>query len=76
MKKTISNYTRLVLCLCVAILALSCLTGCQAGAGETRAEVNRRHGRVFNTGMLRIQDDVDSLFLLDRPTRLSDKYVR
>ena len=75
MKKIISKYANLVVCLSITIMAMSCLTGCQ-GAGETRAEVNRRHHRVVNTNLQRLQDDVDSVLLLDKPTRLSEKYIR
>ena len=75
MKKIISKYTRLVICLSIAILALSTLTGCQ-GAGETKAEVKRRHNRVYNTNLQRLQDDIDTVLLIDRPNRLSSKHIR
>ena len=73
MKKLISNYCRVILCVCVAV----CISGCMSqGAGETKAEIERRHDRVIKTGKHEIQDDLDAYLLLDRPTRLTDKFVR
>ena len=75
MKNIISNFSRAILCLCVVAVILPCLVGCQ-GPGETRAEIDRRHNRIIKTGWLELQDDMDAIFLFDRPTRLSDKFVR
>jgi hypothetical protein len=44
--------------------------------GETPRQVHQRHVDVFNTDMTQIQDDIDAVFLIDKPSRLSDKPVR
>ena len=58
------------------LLALSItLTGC-AGAGETKEEVARRHSDVVRKNMLLIQDDIDAILMLDKPSGASEKLVR
>ena len=78
MKNIISNLSGAILCLCVVAMMIPCLVGCNVGpsAGETKAEIDRRHHRVHETGWLEVQDDLDAMLLLDRPTRLTDKFVR
>jgi len=75
MKNTVSNYINAAFCLCVCLSMCVCLWGCR-GAGETASEVNIRHKHIIRTNTSMIQDDVDALMLLDKPSKLSDKMVR
>jgi hypothetical protein len=51
------------------------LTGCKA-PGLTKNEVHRRHAEAIQQNSLQFQDDVDTLFMIDRPSRLSPMMVR
>ena len=51
------------------------LAGCSA-PGLTSAEVNRRHHRTIQNNLWQMQDDIDSILLLDRPSRLSEMTVQ
>jgi len=51
------------------------LAGCSS-PGETSDEINVRHQRVLRNDLQQIQDDVDAVFMLDKPSRISDKPVR
>ncbi len=59
-------------CLFALCGVICCLQGCGA-PGETSSEVHRRHMRVINNNLLQVQDDIDALFLIDKPSKLSDK---
>lgn len=76
MKKTsFSRGLRVVLCACLLVSITVALLGC-AGSGQTAAEVHRKHIDVVRTNAWEMQDDLDTLFMLDQPSRLSDRYVR
>ena len=76
MKKLNAFYClRCTVCLCIVSAILICLSGC-AGAGETASEVRDRHKTVMKSGLRMVQDDVDALLLIDKPTKLSDKLTR
>ena len=61
---------------CVVLLALA-ITGCAMdSAGETKAEVERRHERILENSKLQAQDDLDAIMQTNRPSRLSDKVIR
>ncbi len=63
------------LCVLAGLIAVN--TGCFAGSpGETTSEVHRRHMRVINTQKQQIQDDIDAVLLLDRPSRLTAIPIR
>jgi hypothetical protein len=57
-----------------AIMILS-LTGCSS-QGMTSSEIHQAHMRSIRVDMLQMQEDVDSMLLIDQPSRLSDKYTR
>ena len=71
----IATSGRYLLCLCIIALIASFLVGCSA-PGLTSEEVHRRHVDTWKTQMLQMQDDVDDFWMIDRPSRLSDKYTR
>jgi hypothetical protein len=56
-----------------------CILGMMLGGcswrhpGETVAEVNRRHDRVLRLNSEMMLSDLDRVFMLDRPSRLTDK---
>ncbi|NLH15029.1 MAG: hypothetical protein GX455_00475 [Phycisphaerae bacterium] len=59
----------------VILSGLLVIGGCGT-VGESSDEVRVRHDRVINNNLGRIQDDVDAVFLLDRPGRMSPQPVR
>jgi hypothetical protein len=64
--------------LLVFVLAITTglvLSGCKA-RGLTKEEVHRRHYDTIQNNMWQVQDDVDAVFLLDKPSRLSEQMVR
>ena len=62
--------------LCVLCLTFACLGGGCGSPGETSAEIHRKHMNTITTNLLQMQDDVDAVWHLDQPTKLSDKHVR
>ncbi len=73
----IAKYLTVALWLCVLAALVAVNTGCFAGSpGETRSEVHRRHMRVIKTGNQQIQDDIDAVLLLNKPSRLTEKPIR
>jgi len=63
--------TLLVVALCSLAL---CLIGCQQ-EGETFAEGRRRHKRNLSINNEQMMEDLDSVFLFDEPSRLTDKRI-
>lgn len=61
--------------LVLAVITGLCLTGC-SGMGRTKQEVHRDHYNTVQHQLWQMQDDVDAVFMLDRPNRLSEKIVR
>ncbi len=59
-----------------AIVFAAFLGGCGAGTGQTSAEVDRAHKNVLSVGQKQLNDDLNTLFHADRPSRLSEKYIR
>ena len=51
------------------------LTGCSSQLGETRAEVIRRHNRTIQINGQEFMDDVDKVFLLDQPSKLTEARI-
>ena len=50
--------------------------GCKSSQpGETGAEVNRRHDRVARINGEEMRSDIDKFFLLDKPSKLTDKRI-
>lgn len=77
MKKTdFFKYSRVVFRFSIICVTALCFSGCFKAAGETTSEVHQRHMRVINTSRRQMQDDIDALLLMDRPSRLSDKVIR
>ena len=63
------------LCLCVLWVVVFCLSGCSS-PGETPSEIHQKHVRTIKTNTLQIQDDIDRVFLIDKPSKLSEKIIR
>lgn len=77
MRQMTKKVFKAAFCVCVLSLLVYCLTGCTCPAsGETKEEVVRRHKRVYNNQLLEMQNDVDAILMIDRPSRLSDKVQR
>jgi protein involved in sex pheromone biosynthesis len=63
--------------ICILAVAMTVLlSGCGAGMGKTSAEVNRQQKNVAEVGSKQLTEDLNTLFHSDRPSRLTDKYVR
>jgi len=76
MKKMLfSRGLRVLICVCLLAAVTVSLLGC-AGSGQTAAEIHRKHIDAVRTNTLQMQDDLDAVFMLDRPSRLSNRYVR
>ena len=54
------------------LLPVGCNT---AQLGETEAESARRHRRVHRINQSELMADIDRVFLLDQPSRLTDKRI-
>ena len=74
MKRT--EIIRYIGCLCLLVVFAMVLTGCGATAGETKAEANRRRGHIMKTNISLLQDDIDAVLMLDKPSKTSEKLVR
>jgi len=74
-KSSFARSLKCLFCLCVLLLWTCWLAGCSA-PGETSSEVHRRHKRVLKNNLQQAQDDIDAVFLIDKPSKLSDKVVR
>jgi len=72
---TMRKNSILMLVWVLAIIAGVLMSGC-AAPGLTKNEVKRRHQDALQNDQWQIQDDIDAVFLFDRPGRLSDKMVR
>ncbi len=70
------KYSRVMFRFCILCVTALCLSGCLKGTGETASEVHQKHMRMINTGGRQMQDDIDSVLLLDRPSRLNEKVIR
>ena len=75
MNKWFTGCSRATICLCVLALFAVVLAGCGTLA-ETDDEVRIRHTLINKTQMKQIQDDLDSVFMMTEPSRLSEMYVR
>ena len=64
-----------LICILVVISA-AFLCGCGTGTAQTRAEVNRQHKNVGSVGLKQLNDDLNSIFHADKPSRLTDRYTR
>jgi hypothetical protein len=63
----------LIIMFCACVFVLSSCSSEQLG--ETAAEGNRRHIRNLRINNDEMMSDLDSFFLLDKPSRLSDKRI-
>ena len=70
-----SRHFRVIVCVCVLCSVGLCLSGCGT-PGQTSAEVHRRQGNALRTNQLQLQDDVDTVLMVEQPSRLSDKFTR
>lgn len=74
--KSPSNF----ICKVVLALILCALVflpfGCSSKQlGETTAEGRRRHKRVLRTNQQEMMRDIDTVLLLDEPSKLSDRRI-
>ena len=67
---------RIAFSLCVLCMITLYLVGCMSAPGQTSDEVQIKQMRTLKSNTKQLQDDIDTLYLLDRPSRLSDKAIR
>jgi ABC-type oligopeptide transport system substrate-binding subunit len=72
---TMMKNKALVCLAAMAVLVLVFSAGCSA-PGLTSSEVHRRHHHTVLNNWWQVQDDIDTVLLLDRPSRLSSMPVR
>ena len=72
-----------VICSLLLLAILAVMTGCSSNKtvglnapGLTKEEVNQRHYEAIQNDWWQLQDDIDAVFLFDRPGRLSRLSVR
>ncbi|HOQ05227.1 MAG TPA: hypothetical protein PKY88_08455 [Anaerohalosphaeraceae bacterium] len=58
------------------LVGIGLLAGCTGAPGVTVKEVDQRHYRAIHSNWLMFQDDIDSILLLDSPSRLTPLYTR
>lgn len=64
----------LVVVLCALFLVpVGCMSYDQMG--ETAAEGHRRHKRTLRINRQEMMEDLDSFFLLDEPSKMTDKRI-
>lgn len=61
---------------CLAIFVIAMFAGCAGSPGMTKHDIHRRHYHSVYSEWLMFQDDLDSILLIDRPSRLSPMYSR
>lgn len=77
MSKWFTGCSRATICLCVLALFAVVLAGCNSGTlAETADEVRIRHILINQVNRQQMQDDLDGIFMLKEPTRLTEMYVR
>ncbi len=58
-----------------ALVCLACGCSSYEQPGETAAEGRRRHQRVARINQQELMSDIDTFFLIDKPSRLTDKRI-
>ena len=77
MKKFIIRHSPLpTILVWTTMVALVLLAGCAGSPGRTSSEIDQRHQRYIQTNWLQMQDDIDNVLMIDRPSRLSEMFVR
>ena len=66
----------ILLSLCLAMLLISLMAGCMGSPGMTAKDIDRRHYHALYSDWLMFQDDIDSILMIDRPSRLTPMYSR
>jgi hypothetical protein len=74
-----TDIKRVARLLCVLFVGASLQSGCSwfnGAPGETKAQVQQRHKVIVKSQKKQIQNDLDAVLLLNKSSRLSDKYIR
>ncbi len=75
-KSRVAVVIRLATVLSLVCAVVLCLAGCLSAPGESADEVGIRHRNIIRSDMQQIQSDIDLIFMLDKPSKLTDKIVR
>ena len=59
----------------VILFSLAVLVSGCAQPGETKAESSRRHKRAFRINHQEMMADIDTVFLTDQPSKLTNKRI-
>ena len=73
-KMNVAAWVRSLLVVCALLLVGGCRL--DGPPEETADEVASRHKHILWNDMKQVQSDVDAIFMLDKPTKLSDRIVR
>lgn len=75
--KSVSVSACNVILVVALLISLFVLFGCSSLSqpGETAAEGNRRHHRMASMKQQEMMADIDTVLLLDEPSRLTDKRI-
>jgi hypothetical protein len=77
MMKSLSDFAGKLVFVFVLWVLVVLPCGCSSFAqpGETTAEGHRRHERVARINHKEMMSDIDSVLMLDKPSRLTDKRI-
>jgi hypothetical protein len=76
MKSGFMSWRSIILTIVLTVLVfLPCGCGLFNQLGETTAEGHQRHKRVLRLNRQEMMADIDRVFLLDKPSRLTDKRI-
>ncbi len=73
--KGVSVIRKLILGILLCALVLLSVGCSTSQMGETSAEGRRRHKRVIRLNQQELMSDIDRAFMLDKPSKLTDKRI-
>ena len=75
MKSVCVSVCKVILSVILLVLVFAPFGCSSLQPGETAAEGNRRHQRVARINQQEMMADIDTVLLLDKPSKLTDKRI-
>lgn len=75
MKSVCDSVCKVILPVTLLVLAFMPFGCSSSQPGETAAEGHRRHQRVVRINQQQLMADIDTVLLLDEPSKLTDKRI-
>jgi hypothetical protein len=77
MMRNVSDYALNVILVIALFVLVSIPFGCSSFSqpGETAAEGHRRHLRTARINQQELMEDIDTVMMFDKPSRLTDKKI-